>query len=233
MTNQETGHSFVESNKSNEKKTNLALKQAFQTEKYKQELAEIKARKQAKIEEIKAKTRLRQEKLRNEYSQEANSKDDKKWDEDWEWKKTMVCELSQKEFVSRLKEISENIFNKYWAPHPMVIIWQALHETWIWKSWVAKKKNNLFWFRLKNKEKWVFEYIRYDSMEHACEEYAKKMVQSKIYSKALKYKNEPKKYIAEIIKAWYCSTPPSKYIDRVEGCLNKFWWSLDDKINEA
>lgn len=150
-----------------------------------------------------------------------------------ETRQTRVCELSEKEFFDRMLEISMNTYKKYWAPHPRVILWQALYETWYGKSWVAKNKNNLFWFRLKNKEKWVFEYIRYASMEEATEAYADKMTNSQYYSKTLKHKDDPKKYITALIKAWYCSTPTSKYIAGIESCLNKYWLSLDDKVEEA
>jgi len=187
----------------------------------------IELEKAAKTAQILSDSKTAKEKLRKDMQDENEDWEDSQDEE----KQTKVSELSEREFFDRMLEISMDTYKKYWAPHPRVILWQALYETWFGKSWVAKNKNNLFWFRLKNEKRWVFEYIRYSSMEEATEAYADKMVNSQYYSKTLKHKDEPKKYLTALIKAWYCSTPPSKYIAGIENCLNKYWLSLDDKIN--
>lgn len=189
----------------------------------------IELEKAAKTAQILSDSKTARDDLRKDIQAENEDEEDSQDEE----KQTKVSELSEREFFDRMLEISMNTYKKYWAPHPRVILWQALFETWFGKSWVAKNKNNLFWFRLKNKERWVFEYIRYTSMEEATEAYADKMVNSQYYSKTLKHKDDPKKYITALIKAWYCSTPPSKYIAGIESCLNKYWLSLDDKIDAA
>lgn len=225
MKNQEAGYLQENQIRPNEKKPNLALKWAQQTDLYKKELAEIEEKKQARIEQIKAETRQRKEKLFNDYIS-ANNEDDKKWEDEWEWKKTMVCELPKEEFIKVAIDLSREIHQEYWIPWT-VVLWQVLLESGDWQSRVAKKYNNVFWHRAKW-GKWRYSYVAFASLEDSFEAYAENLSNSWRYAKAFNHKDNPIKFLTEINNAWYSSTNSREYVSKVQWRLNQYWVRLED-----
>ncbi len=150
-------------------------------------------------------------------------------------------EYSVTEFLNKAKEISAKIEEKYGIPR-QVVLWQALLESWNWQSKLTKLANNAFghkarpgqpsiWMMTWEYRNWNYwkklaNFRVFNSLEESFESYAKLLTESSRYKNAFNYKNNPEKFLYEIVKAWYATLSPDRYVANVKARLKRFWESL-------
>ena len=150
-------------------------------------------------------------------------------------------EYSVTEFLNKAKEISVKIEEKYGIPR-QVVLWQALLESWNWQSKLTKLANNAFghkarpgqasiammtWeYRNWNYWKELANFRTFNNLEASFEAYARLLTWASRYRNAFNYKNNPERFLYEIINAWYATLSPDKYVANVKARLKRFWESL-------
>ena len=138
------------------------------------------------------------------------------------------------EFVNLVRKESKIVEQKYWVPWE-VTLWQAILESWYWKSALSKKYNNFFWHNAKPWEPYVImndhwhdrKFRVYSSVLEWLEAHWR-FLSSTRYNKAMMLywrKNwnpwNPRKFLEAINNAWYSETPD--YADRIASVLKSNW----------
>lgn len=128
--------------------------------------------------------------------------------------------------ISKSKEVEKN----YWVPWK-VTLWQAILESWHWKSELSKKYNNFFWHTarpwqksVQMRDNWnLRNFAVYDSVLEWLEAHGK-FLSSPRYKKAFNFKNNPVKFIEEIKRAWYAEDP--NYVKKVVSTIRARWITI-------
>ena len=150
-------------------------------------------------------------------------------------------EYTVQEFFTKAKEISARIEEKYGIPR-QVVLWMSLLESGNGQSKLTRLGNNAFWHKARAWEKsiammtWEYRWGTYgmemanfrafNNIEESFEAYAKLLTGASRYRRAFAYKDDPERFLYEIIRAWYATLAPSKYVANVKARLRHFWESL-------
>lgn len=115
-----------------------------------------------------------------------------------------------KAFVDRTVEAAYKVGKKYKIPYE-VILGQSAQETGWGSSSLAQEHNAYFGIRPTKGSQGVVEtgsngsFVSYNSVEESFEDYGLFIHENSRYAKALKYPNNPHKYLHEVAYAGYCT----------------------------
>lgn len=156
-------------------------------------------------------------------------------------KKFETKEYSKWEFLKVAKENSIRIEKEYGIPW-QVVLWMSLLESWNWQSKLTKLWNNVFWHKAKLWESsiemitWEYRNWKYwkemakfrsfIKIEESFDAYARLLTKASRYKWAFYYKDNPEKFLFEVIQAWYATLDAKKYVRNVKSRLKTFWERL-------
>lgn len=141
-----------------------------------------------------------------------------------------------KRWVDWITPAAKDIGKRHGLPYQALVVQTALETGW-GKSSLASKYFNFAGIKAVGSQPYVlmntYEYEggkkitkkakfrKFSSLEEGLEQYALFFHKNKRYAKALEYPNDPYKFIEEIKKAGYATSPD--YIQKLHGMLDKYF----------
>lgn len=131
---------------------------------------------------------------------------------------------TKEEFYEIAERYSKETERIYWVPWP-VTFWQAIVETWHWRSKLAKEDFNFFghtnnWTDNLKHDSWVMNnFARYDTIEEWFLSHWEFLRRYSRYNNAFAFTNEPRKFLEQIVYDWYVHKNKKLYISNVVNVL--------------